>query len=207
MHIGLCIVSIKSTSKLKFWIIRTGNKRMTRTDITQPFPSKSEEGLTIYFKYLLDLHSLIFWTGLSLIYPCQHRTPTMIAHSSVCFILRTIMVEIGKWTFKLTRLVDTSSQPFSSFVNSQPFIDASHLPFIMHLFNNAPFYCVRSMIKHMNIGCSFCTTSCSTSWTRLRAHSLTSSSNLLLDQPDGEDHVDKHWIFFNDMCKYVVKHI
>jgi hypothetical protein len=29
------------------------------------------------------------------------------------------MAEIGKWTLKLTRLVETSSQPFSSFVNSQ----------------------------------------------------------------------------------------
>jgi hypothetical protein len=66
------------------------------------------------------------------IYLCQHRTLRTIAHSSVCFILRTAMPEIKKWTFKLTRLVDTSSQPFSSFVNSQPFIHVSHLPFIVH---------------------------------------------------------------------------
>jgi hypothetical protein len=32
--------------------------------------------------------------------------------------LRTTMPETRKWTFKLTRLVDTSSQPFSSFANS-----------------------------------------------------------------------------------------
>jgi hypothetical protein len=136
---------------------------------------------------------------ISLIYPCQHRTLGMIADSSACFILRTTMVEIGKWTFKLIRLVDTSSQPFSSFVNSQPFI--VHF-LIMHLF-----YCVLSRIKHMSTGRSFCTTSCSTSWTRLRTHSLTSSSNLLLDPPDYEDRVDKCWIFFYDMCKYAAKHI
>jgi hypothetical protein len=115
MHIGLCIVSTKSTSKLKFWIIRTGNKRMTRTSITQPFLSKSVEGLTMFCKCLLYLRSLTFQTGLSLISSCQHRTPGMIAHSFACFILRITMVEIGKWTFKLTRLVGTSSQPFSSF--------------------------------------------------------------------------------------------
>jgi hypothetical protein len=38
------------------------------------------------------------------------------------------MAEIKKWT----RLVDTSSHSFSSFVNSQPFIYASHLPFVVH---------------------------------------------------------------------------
>jgi hypothetical protein len=37
MHIGLCIVSTKFTNKLKFWILRTGNKRMTRTSITCAF--------------------------------------------------------------------------------------------------------------------------------------------------------------------------
>jgi hypothetical protein len=118
MHIGMCIVSTKSTKKLKFWILRNGNKRMTRTSITHPFLSKSVEGLTMFFKCLLDLCSLTFQTGLSLISPCQHRTPMMLAHSSACFILRTTMPETRKWTFKLTRLVDTSSQPFSSFANS-----------------------------------------------------------------------------------------
>jgi hypothetical protein len=131
MHIGLCIVSTKSTSKLKFWILTTGIKRMTRTGITQPIPSKSMEGLIIFFKCLLDLHSLTFQIGLFLISSCQHRTSRMIVHSSACFILRITMVDIRKWTFKLTRLVGTSSQPFSSFVNSQPFIHASHLLFIV----------------------------------------------------------------------------
>jgi hypothetical protein len=42
------------------------------------------------------------------------------------------MAEIEKWTLKLTRLVETSSQPFSSFVNFQLFIHASHLSFIVH---------------------------------------------------------------------------
>jgi hypothetical protein len=69
------------------------------------------------------------------------------------------MTEIGKYTFKLTRLVDILSQPFSSFVNSQSFIHASHLPFIVHFFNNAPFYCVLSKIEHMSTGRSFYTTS------------------------------------------------
>jgi hypothetical protein len=64
--------------------------------------------------------------------------------------------EIGKWTLKLTRLVDTSSQPFSSFVNSQLFIHASHSSFILHFFNNAHFYCVLSIVH------SFYTTSYST---------------------------------------------
>jgi hypothetical protein len=162
MHIGLCIVSIKSTSKLKFWILRTRNKRMTRTNITQPFLFKFVEGLTIFFKCLLDLCSLTFQTRFSLIYLCQHRTPRMIVYSSAWFILRTTMVEIGKWIFKLTRLVDTSSQSFSSFVNSPPFIHASHLPFIVHFLNNALFYCVWSRIEHMSTRHSFRTTSCST---------------------------------------------
>jgi hypothetical protein len=48
MHIGQCIVSTKSTRKLKFWILRTGNKRMTRTGITQQYMSKSVEGLTMF---------------------------------------------------------------------------------------------------------------------------------------------------------------
>jgi hypothetical protein len=139
MHIGVCIVSTKSTSKLKFWTLRTGNKRMTRIDITQPFLSKSAEGLTMFFKYLLDLHFLTFQTRLSLIYMCQHRTPRTTVHCSTCFILRTTMAEIEKWTLKLTRLVDTSSQPFSLFVNSQLFIHAYHLSFIVHFFNNAHF--------------------------------------------------------------------
>jgi hypothetical protein len=72
------------------------------------------------------------------------------------------MAEIRKWIFKLTRLVDTSSQAFSTFVNSQPFIHVSHLSFIVHFFNNALFYCVLSKIEHMSTGCSFCTTYCST---------------------------------------------
>jgi hypothetical protein len=138
MHIVLCIVSTKSTSELKFWILRTRSKRMTRTGITQPFPSKFVEGLRMFFKCLLYLHSLTFRTGLFLISPCQHRTPWMVVHSSACFIFRTTMVEIRKWTLKLKRLVGTSSQPFSSFENSQPFIHASHLSFIA-FFNNAPF--------------------------------------------------------------------
>jgi hypothetical protein len=113
-------------------ILRTRNERMTRTDIMQPFPSKSAEGLTMFFKCLLDLCSLTFRTGLYLIYLCQHKIPIMIVHSSACFILWTTMVEIGKWTVKLTRLVETSSQPFSSFVNSELFIHTSHLSFIVH---------------------------------------------------------------------------
>jgi branched-subunit amino acid transport protein AzlD len=118
MHIGLCIVSTKSTSKLKFWILKTGNKKMTRTGITQTLPSKFMEGLTMFFKCLLNLHSLTFRIELSLISPCQHKTPRMLVHSSTCFILSTTMVAIGKWAFKLTRLAGNSSQPFSSFVNS-----------------------------------------------------------------------------------------
>jgi hypothetical protein len=192
MHIVLCIVSTKSTSELNFWILRTRIKRMTRTGITQPFPSKFVEGLRMFFKCLLYLHSLTFRTGLFLISPCQHRTPWMVVHSSACFIFRTTMVEIRKWTLKLKRLVGTSSQPFSSFENSQPFIHASHLSFIA-FFNNAPFYCVLNRIEHMSTERIFCTTKCSTGWTRLRAYSLTSSSNLLLDPPDSEDRVDKYW--------------
>jgi hypothetical protein len=132
MYIVLCIVSTKFTSKLKLWILRIGNKRMTQTGITQTLPSKSVEGLTMFFKCLLDLHSLTFRIGLSLISLCQHRTPRMIVHSSACFILSIIMVEIGKWTFKLTMLVGNLSQPFSSFVNYQAFIHNSHLPFNVH---------------------------------------------------------------------------
>jgi hypothetical protein len=158
MHIGLCIVSTKSTSKMKLWSLITGNKRMTRTDTTQSFLSRSVEGLTMFFKCLLDLRSLTFRTGPSLIYLCQHRTPRMIVHSSACFILRTIMAEIGKWT----RLVDTSSQPFSSFVNSQLFIHASQLSFIVHFLIMHIFYCVLSRIENMSTVHSFCTTSCST---------------------------------------------
>jgi hypothetical protein len=135
MHIGLCIVSIKSTNKLKFWILKIGNKMMTRTDITRSFLFKSVEGLTKFFNCLLDLRSLIFQNRLFLISMCQHRSPRMIVNSSACCIWRTTMAEIGKWT----RLVDTSCQPFSSFVNSQPFIYAIHLPFVVHFFNYAPF--------------------------------------------------------------------
>jgi hypothetical protein len=105
---------------------------MTRTGITQTLPSKFVEGLTMFFKCLLDLHSLTIQIGLFHISLCQHRTPRMIVHSSACFILSTTMVEIGKWTFELTRLLGNSSQPFSSFVNSQTFIHNSHLPFIVH---------------------------------------------------------------------------
>jgi hypothetical protein len=132
MHIELCIVLTKSTTKLKFLILRTGNKRMTRTDITRPFLSKSAEDLTMFFKCLLHLCSLTFWTGLFLIYLRQHRTQRTTVHSSACFILKTTIVEIEKWTLKLIRLVETSSQPFSLFVNSQLFIHASHLSFIVH---------------------------------------------------------------------------
>jgi hypothetical protein len=167
MHIGLCIVSTKFTSKLKFWILRTGNKRMTRIGITQTLPSKSVECLTMFFKCLLDLHSLTFRFGLSLISLCQHRTLRMIVHSSACFILSTTMVEIEKWTFKLTRLVGNSFQLFSSFVNSHAFIHNINLPFIVHFLIMHLFYYVLSMIEHMSTGHSFCTTSYSTGWTRL----------------------------------------
>jgi hypothetical protein len=153
----------KVHKQVKFWILRTGNRRMTRTDITQTLPSKSVEDLTMFFKCLLDLHSLTFQIGLSLISPCQHRTRRMIVHSSACFILSTTVVEIGKWTFKLTRLVDNSPQPFCSFVNSQKFIHNGYLPFIVHFFNYAPFYCVLRRIEHISTGRSFCTTSCFTS--------------------------------------------
>jgi hypothetical protein len=122
---------------------------MTRTGITQTLPSKSVEGLTMFFKCLLDLHSLTLWIGLSFISLCQHRTPRMIVHSSACFSFSTTMVEIGKWTFKLTRLVGNSSQPFSSFVNSQVFIHNRHLPFIVHFFNHAPFLlCFEQDLAH-----------------------------------------------------------
>jgi hypothetical protein len=121
---------------------------MTRIGITQPFLSK----YVMFFKCLLDLHSLTFQTGLSLISPCQHRTPRTIVHSSTFFILRTTMIEIRKWTFKFIRLVDTSSQPFSSFVNSQPFIHASHLPFVVHFLIMHHFYRVLSRFEHMSIG-------------------------------------------------------
>jgi hypothetical protein len=40
---------------------------MTRTDIMQPFSSKFAEGLTMFFKCLLDLCSPTFQTGLSYI--------------------------------------------------------------------------------------------------------------------------------------------
>jgi hypothetical protein len=50
MNIGVCIASTKSTTKLKFLILRTGNKRMTRTDITQPLLTKSVKGFTMFFK-------------------------------------------------------------------------------------------------------------------------------------------------------------
>jgi hypothetical protein len=93
----------------------------------------------MFFKYLLDLCFQTFWTGLSLIYMCQHRTQWMIVHTSACFILRMTMAEIRNWTLKLTRLVETTSQPFSSFVNSQLFVHASHLSFIVYFFNNAHF--------------------------------------------------------------------
>jgi hypothetical protein len=142
MHIGLCIVSTKSTTKLKFLILRTGNKRMTRTDITRPFSSKSAEDLTMFFKCLLHLCSLTFRTGLFLIYLRQHRTQRTTVHSSACFILKTTIVEIEKWTLKLIRLVETSSRPFSLFVNSQLFIHASHLSFIVHFLIMHSFFIV-----------------------------------------------------------------
>jgi hypothetical protein len=156
MHIGLYIVSTKCTSKLKFWIPKTGSKRTTRTSITQLFSSKSVEGLIMFFKWLLDVHSLIFRTGLSLISPCQCRMGWMIAHSSVCFILRTTMAGIEKWTFKLRRLALHISHFLPLLIPSHPFTIAifHSLHFvIMYLF-----CCVSSRIKYMCTRRSFCTT-------------------------------------------------
>jgi hypothetical protein len=134
MHIGLCIVSTKYTDKLKLWILRTRNKRMTRAGITHPFLSKSVKGLIMLFNCLLDLRSLIFQNRLFHISMCQHRTLRMIMHSPACFILRTTMAEIGSWAFKWTRLVDTSFLAIFFLVNSQPVICHS-----LCIFNNAPF--------------------------------------------------------------------
>jgi hypothetical protein len=105
---------------------------MTRTGITWPFLSKFVEGLIMLFNCLLDLHPLIFRTGLFLISMCQHRSPMVIVHSSACLILRTTMAEIRKWTFKWTRLVDTSFSTIFFIVNSQPFIYATYSPSVVH---------------------------------------------------------------------------
>jgi hypothetical protein len=96
----------------------------------------------MFFKCLLHLCSLTFWTGLFLIYLRQHRTQRTTVHSSACFILKTTIVEIEKWTLKLIRLVETSSQPFSLFINSQLFIHASHLSFIVHFLIMHSFFIV-----------------------------------------------------------------
>jgi hypothetical protein len=74
IHIGLCIVSIKSTSKLKFWILKTRNKRMSRTGITQPFLSKSVECLTMFFQMFArsSLLDILNWSFPYISVPTQN---------------------------------------------------------------------------------------------------------------------------------------
>jgi hypothetical protein len=108
------------------------------------------------------------------------------------------MAEIGKWTLKLTRLVETSSQPFSSFVNSQLFIHAGHLSFIVHFLNNTHFLLCFEQDRAHEYRAQFLHYFLFHMLNQVpHAHSLTSSSNLLLDLPYCEDCVDKHlYIFF-----------
>ena len=87
MPIGLCIVSTKSTPKLKFWILRIGCKRRTRIGITWILLPKFVLGLMNFFNYLLENPFLIVQSGLFHTLMCLPRIRRMTVHFFIMLYL------------------------------------------------------------------------------------------------------------------------